>query len=162
MHSKIIQISEKPISKRSFVSESQYYDDFVGRIADYVDELREDYRCDCVKSCLGGDAFVVAEDGKSFEVVDKDSYFRPRYDQFMKTLNDLKDATLEDFAGSSLRPHYEFSYKVSLMASSYEDDYDIYVDDNGEKYGLIPLDQFMRYAQNGEKYYVGNVIDYHF
>lgn len=163
MHSNIYQISKDPIKKDDFIDESRYYDGFVGSIADYVHPLTDKERIpafEMLKSCLGGSAKF---EGEKFTIVDKEAYFRSKYEAWKNCLQRLGDCSFEQF----ISPPYEGRGLDSMgmlhyqCEELYNDKYSIYMDDNGEYYGNRTLDEFMREAQNNETYYLGAVTDYH-
>lgn len=154
MHSKIIQISREPIKKDNYIDESRYYDHwFVGSIADYVSDLDDNCRTALCKN-LSCDAFELDPVANTLSIISKDAYFKPKYDAFKAKLQEISQWEYEDYR----EPHYE----VSWLADLYDDKFGFYIDDNGEFAGLETLDAFMRRAEDGDIYYIGALLDYHF
>ena len=76
MHSRIFQISKKPVEDR--ISEDRYYDGFVGRIADYVDELDTDGQLESIRWLAETPGIRVNNIGDAtatITIVDKKAYF---------------------------------------------------------------------------------------
>lgn len=160
MHSRIFQISKEPISPDDYVTESDYYDMwFTSTVADYVDSdtdraedirlLREKLRDSC--------AFGSDDGGEYMIVVDAKKYFEPKYKEFRQLVKKLSGWTLDDFSGTrETNEHTMFDLKDCYYA-----EFDVYVDWDywGEP---TSLDNFLRLAKPGTKYYFGATIDYHY
>ena len=160
MHSKIFQISSKPIYEIDYIIADNYFDWFVPSIADYTDDLNEEE----VKNCI--DWFiniylkdiVTCEDGK-ITIINKEKYFEKKYTKFKDKINALQNTTFKQFIGEEMS---NLHMDIMSAKAAYIDEYSIYIDDNGEYSGLETLDEFMRRSKNGDVFYIGNVIDYHF
>ena len=158
MHSRIYQISTKPIHRDDYIDESNYYEHwFLGSVADYVSEDRD--RADSIewfKACYNdaGLSFGVDKDGAYFIVEDKSKYFASKLEIFQATLKELSAITLDDFITE------KYSMQMYRLKAAYEDKYGFYVDNDG--WGMTPLDACIRYSENGTKYYIGATLDYHF
>ena len=160
MHSRIYQISEKPISKENFTKESSYYDDgFVGEIADYVSEVdyrSNDYISDLEWLQTATEGLEVNIKKGTITILNKKEYFDKKHDKFKELIENLQDITLEDFSSNK-----EY-FTILDLKSAYDDKYSFYIDDNYENVGLTSLDNWVRNAEENKKYYVGNILDYHF
>lgn len=159
MHSKIFQISRKPIDREDYLSESRYYNGFVGEIADYVNGALSDNDIKANKKWLLDETLagaIVKHDENSFTISDKTKYFEKKYKDFIDAVTEAQAMTLEDFASAKCDI---LAYRIK---ADYEDRFSIYVDDSNEYYGLITLDYFMRAIRPGDRFYLGAVIDYHF
>ena len=156
-HCKIFQISRKKIKKKDYVKESKYGDEFIGRIADFVairpQEREEDI--ELLSRELDG---IARFKGDSFIIEDKERYFREKYEYFMKTIETMREITFQDFISDE--PGIVGS-ELWRLEKSYEDKYGYYIDDNYGEFGLIPLDEFMREAETGNRFFIGAVVDYH-
>ena len=155
MQSNIIELGYSPIEKDERVEESTFYEDFVGTIADYVDEIKEEGdRKECIKcfvGSMGPDIVTFDEKAESitFSEDAKRLYFKNAYHEFMMMTLKL---TLTDFATTDLKP-----YKLSKLI---ENKYDYYIYIDGSYY---TLDYFMRIiAEPGKPYYFGGIVKYHF
>lgn len=158
MHSRIFQISKEPIKKDDYIEESNYYDHwFTNSIADYVDgdTDRED-DIQWLKDCYAdsGLSFGIDDGGEYFIIEDKVKYFAKRFDVFQKTLKELQDITLDDFASGKCGMY------MYTLKSTYDDEFGFYID--SEDTSLETFDSFIRHSGNGAKFYIGATIDYHF
>lgn len=157
MHSRIFQISKTPIHKDDYIDESRYYDHwFLDSIAAYVDDDTD--RAEDIEDleyCYGahGISFGVDKGGEYFIVEDKVKYFKSNFKRFQEALNELSTVTLEDFASGGC------SMQIYRLKEAYDDKFGYYVD--GDEVYLKTFDEFIRYSNNGSKYYIGATIDYH-
>ena len=160
MHSRIFQISKTPIDRDDYIEEDKYYDHwFTNSVADYVDG--DTNRYDDIKwlqSCYENEGLSFGRDdsGEYFVVEDKSRYFETNFEEFKKALQELSEKTFDDFMNGERR------MSLYRLKSSYDEELGFYIDDNGEYQGLATFDRFMRCATEGEKYYIGATIDYHF
>ena len=157
MHSRIFQISSKPIDKCDYIEESHYYDHwFLNSVADYVNDNTD--RADDIdwfKSCYKKDglSFGTDENGEYFIVEDKVKFFEPNFKRFQNALQGLSTTTLDDFiTGKCGYPLYD-------LKSAYDEKFGFYID--GDEFDLQTLNEFIRYSNVGTKYYIGATIDYH-
>lgn len=156
MHSRIFQISREPISKDKYISEDDFYDSgFIGEIADYVsDDTNRDDDIEWIKARLEG---VVDFNGDSFTIKDQRKYFEKSFSDFLEAIKDISLLTFKDFCTDA----NDFSYKMYKLENAYRDEFGFYINDIGE-YGTEPFDDFMRRAKNGDVFYIGATLDYHF
>lgn len=153
MHSRIFQISTEPISKDKWITEMDFYEDnsFLGAIADYVDD--DTNREEDIQWLLSGfENMPVEYDEEESSIIFlegfKETYFKERFKQFKKAVNNM---TLEDFLDS---------YEVHKIESLLKDRFGFYVHEDN---WTMPLDEFVRRLLiEGQKYYFGSTIDYHF
>ena len=157
MHSRIFQISRKPINKDEYISEYDYYDSgFIGEIADYVsDDTDRDADIEWLKSRLEG---VADFNGDSFTIKDQRKYFEKSFSDFLEAIKEVSLLTFQDFCTNA----NDFDYKMYKLKTAYRNEFRFYIDDNGEYAGREPLDDFMRRAKNGDVFYIGATLDYHF
>ena len=155
MHSRIFQISSKPIDEKNYINEDRYYSHdtgFVGSVADYVVASNEPSDYEWLNSQPG---ISVDLRNMTFKLVSKEDYFRASYKDFKDHLAEAEQMTFEDFiCGRSTKTFV-------LLANSYEDRYAVYVDDIDECNGLITLDDFVRNSENGTVWHLGATINYH-
>lgn len=154
MHSRIFQVSRKPITEDNYMIEADFYDHwFTREIADYVDS--DTYRDDDISwlAKLDGIEVCVDDNGNDyFIVVDKELYFKNQYNVFIKAINNLTRCTLSEFSTGINEMYY--------LNSFYNDKFGIYIQDD-DRFGLVTLDEFMRNVENGDKLYIGCTLDYH-
>lgn len=148
MHSRIIQLTKN--KSDYFIKESDYYDHwFTHSIADYVcdgTDTNEDIEW-LLSSCNG----ALRRGKDKIIVVDKTLYFKNNYKGFVENLKKLQNLTFEDFCN-----RFDGMYALN---DCYEDKFGFYIEDNGE---LHTLDKFMRHVKNGDEFYIGGTLDYHF
>ncbi len=149
MHSRIIQLSEEPLHKYDYITESDFYEDpFVGSVADYVadtDEREKDIKW--LMSCLEpyGARLNKEENSIFFPKGFKQNYFKERLENFKKAVG---ETTLDDFCNS---------VKAWQLAQIIEETFDFYIYVTYPK----PLDEFIRDLEEEQKYYIGGIVDYH-
>lgn len=176
MHSKIFQISrEHEIKKEDFITELRYgyggeYEYFVGSVADYVDDVED--REGCIEWFIKTLGVAATYENGKMTLLNKKVYFDSKYETFMKNIKMLQGITLEQFSNDELclpttnRMGNEVMHSPDLtvceLSETYDDKYGFYIDDKGEYFGLVTLDYFLRHIKNGDSWYFGNVIDYHF
>ena len=160
MHSRLYQISKAPINEDDRITERDMYDggDFVPTIADYVSEIEEGYDKEDVEwfaKALNG---VAEFDGKSFTIINKEAYFREKFNNFLESIDELKRAaTFEAFIDYKFNSLSDAYYSLK---NAYDYAYAFYI--TSDYNGYETLDSFMRWAEEGEKYYIGTVFDYHY
>lgn len=159
MHSRIFQITKERMPENEWISADDYYDHwFTREIADYVDDdVDRESDIEWLLNCYDG---VFERNGNQIKVVNKIKYFEKKYDEFIRLLNELKYMPIEAFAGNETEK-CQTSYKMYSLESAYNEKFGFYVDDCGEWAGLDTFDSFMRTTENGNVYYVGGVVDYH-
>lgn len=153
MHSRTFQVSERPIEKEDYITEDNYaYEHwFIESIADYVSaDCNRDDDIKWLKDCTPGFTLGKDENGEYFIINSKEEYFKPAFEGFKKALEKLHDISIEQFM------EYVDIYGLN---SYYEDKYGFYIDIDDE---LQTLDEFVRGCDNGEKYYIGGTVDYHY
>lgn len=164
MHSRIYQISRKPISKEDYITEDRYYDSFVGRIADYVSEdtSRENDLIWLTESLSG----AAAIEGDKLTIVNKKAFFEPRFRRWKSQLSKMSELTLEQFAGMEEIKDSDGSGETLgfihyMCEEAFNDTSEFYMDDNDEYFGWLTLTNFMREAKDGDVWYLGETFDYH-
>ena len=157
MHSKIFQISKKPVEDR--ITEDRYYYGFVGKVADYVSELDTDDQMNAMSWLAETPGIEVKNiDGvATIMIIDKKAYFAAKLMEFQNALKRLEKISLDDFIAHS----GALETGIWMASEAYEDTGGFYVDDNDEQFGIITFDKFMRKADEGSVWYIGAVTDYH-
>lgn len=153
MHSRIFQISKKPIERKEYIDSGYYeYDHwFTREIADYVSsDCNRDEDIKFLQNCSKGIAFGKDENGEYFIIENKEEYFASAFEKFKKLLDDIKDCTIKDFT-TEIQEFW-------IMKNIYEDKFGFYVDINDE---LMTFDHFMRVFSEEDKFYIGGTVDYH-
>jgi len=159
MHRKIFQFSEDPVDKEDYFEEERYMGkpwNFVGGIADYVDRITDDEMKACIV-WLGKDrstnGIMTDKWSRTISVFDKRAFFASKYEGFVKALRNLSGITLDEFCTNKKTAYFcDLEYY-------FNDKYGIYMDSDED--GLLTLDEWVRHAKPGKKFYIGAVIDYH-
>lgn len=159
MHSRIFQLNKQPITEDEYIHESKYYDEwFTREIADYVDgdtDRAEDI--EWIKSCVNGIEFGADEHGEFLIIKNREQYFEKAFQQFCKYLDEVnQQKTLSGFANGITGMWH--------LNSAHENRFGFYVEltTDSERYtDTVTLDEFIRTSQDGDKYYIGATIDYH-
>lgn len=152
MHSRIIELSTQPISEDERISESDYYDNgFIGNIADYVNgKTNRERDIKWFIAFLKAKDIIVANTDESFTMGEnvREKFFKERYEQLK---NHMGNMSLEEFCSDSLNV-YQFKTYI-------ENKYGFYIHNDG---CYETLDNFMRYVLDGQTWYFGGTLDYHF
>ena len=152
MHSRIIELSTIPITVDERICESDYYDNgFIGNIADYVDgDTDREYDIKWFIDCLIGKEMIAKSDNESFTLGEnaREKYFKEKYDALKECMDNM---SLEKFCTDSLD-----LYKIQMYV---EDKHDFYIHHDGY---YETLDSFMRDVKDGDTWYFGGTLDYHF
>ena len=152
MHSRIIELSEKPIEVDERIDESEYYDNgFLDTIGDYVDE-DTDRTADIewFAGYLKNKGVITEFDTEKivFSTDAKEKFFRNKYETFKKLTSEI---TFEEFSEDSL-----CLYNIRECIN---DKFGFYVHYAGCYY---TLDNFIRHiVKDGETWYIGGTLDYH-
>ena len=162
MHSRIFQMSSKPISKEDYLGEDYFYDDFVPCVGDYVSEVKND--TDSLKwlegylNARGGVELDIAN--RTLKIVDKEKYFESDYEKFKKVLDEAKNMTLSSFSRSGENRGLEADLTIYDLKRLYEGDkFGFYLVSKED--GYEPLNSYIRWLNNGTVLYIGAVFDYH-
>lgn len=163
MHCKIIEIVpdlQKPLRKGKWAKANDLPESFVGEIADYTNDVDEEYAerlkdsfvedfgGHCVRD---GDWITFDEEAKKVDVED-------RYKEFIETAKALSEMSLDDFCG--LGDANKLDHMVWLLGDRYEDKFGLYVFDSAAC-DLTPYTAWMRRMVPGKRYFMGSVMDYH-
>lgn len=158
MHSRIYQITTDPVPADEYLSEGYFYEHwFVGSIADYVaGGLKRESEIDSFKELLVKRTVAVFHGDDCFSILPhgKEAYFRYAYADFNDAVKKAASISLEDFAGNG-----ECSSLVYRIKNSFCDKFGPYV--SSDEFDTIPLDDFIRDAELGKRYYIGGILDYH-
>lgn len=161
MHSRIYEISTKPIPQDEHMTDNDFdYDHWFFRdVADYVtdDENRESSIQWLLDSLVVGNG-LISIDGDSFLLHEgfHAAYWDGRYCAFIRRVEALHSITSTEFAqgGASM-----MLYQAEQL---HEEKFGFYVVvRDGDNDSLVTMDEFVRHAKVGVQYYVGGTIDYH-
>lgn len=172
MHSRIFQVSEKSVAEKDYISDDDIPEWFCPGIADYVCGLENperdrdkeiSYLLKCLEDSVKGDG----KDG--FTLVNRAAYFEARKTAYLKYAKQVVEA-LESPDGLRLFMNDrsggpEVSEKVSDFNIARVSMNDAYVDKFGTYFyylgDLVTQDEFLRQAEDGTKFYIGAILDWH-
>ena len=162
MHSKIIQMERNPITKADCICASDVEDGFVGRIADYVVPQEKKYIPQIIHNVFGvGDIFELNEGDMTVVVKDKKKYFEMKFEIFKHRLKKIYENVSLDTFSNPPGKDSDLEYDLYACNAAYDDKYSVYIFDN--EYGdLVTMDEWMRWANDNDKFYIGGILDYHF
>ena len=152
MHSRIYQISKTPVDMDDYIDEEKYYDHwFTNSVADYVDgdtDRENDIKW-FVKFLKSKDMILESND-ESFTLGEnvREKYFKEKYDALKECMENM---SFKKFCSDSLA-----LYKIQMHI---EDKYDFYIHHDG---AYQTIDNFMRNVEDGQTWYFGGILDYHF
>ncbi|KHO63162.1 hypothetical protein THYS13_12740 [Thermoanaerobacter sp. YS13] len=154
MHSTIFQLEKNPLRfEEDFACEEDFYDDFVGIIADYVsDDIDRDVEIQYFIKEL--EKYGVKYNAKEQSIIFlngfKEKYFKER---FFKLKEAVQKLTFENFIKDAP--------DVWEIKNLIDEKYETYIYSNESSW--MTLNEFVRYnLKEGQKYYIGAVLDYHF
>lgn len=157
MHSRIFQIEAFPVGELDYITEDDIPDWFMTDIADYIsNEIERQNEVERLAGTLEGVADIKDETITFRSDVRK--YFGEKYKQFLKSAQNLANATEPEFAHGN----YDIEMELYTLRNSYNDRFGFYVVNDGE---LYTLDNFIRYRATcglGTPWYIGGILDYHF
>ena len=162
MHSKIFQISSKPISKDEYTSPETYYDNS-SDFADYIgDEVKDKEERD---NCVGYLAHVLRG---VFTAVGRDHLVYLGEDALRKFLqewaDDIKAKAAELTADNILSNQRLYNIRATTEETHLRTDYRVHIEEWNGLPG--PLGDIIEWAasqlKEGDSIYIGAIIDYHF
>lgn len=161
MHSRIFQISKKPILPEEYANVSTILDnnvDFVGNVADYV-IVADDPVYDIINWLFRRPGISGKEEapGIYYFTINKHIYFKDKYEDFCNILKDISDnMDFEMFCNNSV------TYKLYCLTETHDEQTGLWIADHDLYEDMITLDSFVRNTDEGCKYYIGSVFDYHY
>lgn len=161
MHSRIFQVSSKPISQEDYLTEDDIPESFFNTTADYVDSLSDEERASSIEDLESvlANSFTF-QDGAVTSTENMYEYFRKPFESFRASLQRLSSISFEEFCGKVTYGNFSVESGLWRLRQCYLSEYGfyIYVTEYGE---LVTLDNWLRTVSPGETYYLGNVLDYH-
>lgn len=159
MHSRIIQVSKNPIPKEDLISESYFsYDHWFFHIADYIADIPANEWQEEYESFLGNylDSHIkINYKRNSLKIKDIGS-FREKKRKLLAEKAKKLLARLET-------PGEDYSMALYQLNGTNNDKLGVYIVLEDEYHdSLETLDEWLDSVADGEKYYLGAVIDYHF
>ena len=128
---------------------------FLHEIADYVWNLSPEHQEESIQWLKEMPGISVS--GKELTITDKKAYFSESFELFQEGLKKLRCKTLEEYAGTAT------AFDMLQLMRRVRDKFDIYVLDSTEgDDDLMPISDFLRFHKDGEKFFLGSVLDYHY
>lgn len=158
MHSRIIEISEKPIASKEHMKESSIPEWFCESIADYIDDDTDrENDIEWLLQQLNGVATYSKKDNSlCFELNARKKYFATDFIRFNECLKEFSSMTEEEFSGETGR---DTRMMMFHLIEAYSDEFGFYI--YSEDYQLETLQEWMRRVDLSKKYYIGSTLDYH-
>ena len=160
MHSRIYELSEKPVRETERFGFTDVPEWFFSQIADYADDTNEVSRENEIQwfQSFFGDLCTVDGDKLTFDPDTVGKRLRKRYDIFLEKAEALKNHSYEAFCGKTGAPALELA--LFELNDAYEDRYGFYVYEP-ECCSLQTVYAWLRDADLSKPYYVGGIVDYH-
>lgn len=158
MHSKIFQVSRDPLTRDDWVSEFHYYDNFVGRIADYLERIGDGKgRRSCIEDLSMHNGIIANPISETLTIKSKIEFFRGYYEDFKNAVDNLREISIYDFSDSS----FMLSMDMYRLNAAVSNEFNYYIEDT-DGCDLVTLQDFVRTHKDGDRFYIGAIIDYHF
>lgn len=155
MTENIIQLTKSPVPSDEYIVEEDFFDDFLGGLADYFRNTDETERKEIVQDWLEGfstggyrDYVVLGEDTIIFKKGFQELYARRRLDTLKVAVS---TATVEDIISGSLRG------KINALIGDPIGTY-LYTDMGFFKEAVF----LASYVEEEVPYYIGGVVKYHY
>jgi hypothetical protein len=162
MHSNIIQVGTEPIPEENYICESDPKGYFVGRIADYVSDVVPKEVPEIAKSIFSrNEIFDLDLEKMTVTIKDKKKYFEKKFEYFISRLKVIcEKATLETF--TSCEPGDNgLRVNLQLCNEAYNLTHDFYVYEEDVDDHPVTLDEWVRRAEDKDKFYIGGAVNYH-
>lgn len=157
MHSRIIQLSIKPIQEVDYIEDWNIDEWFFDEVADYIQESDREEDIEWVRDIFSAYKNIAINEDDMFEIKDvkelHEEWFRERYNTYQKLAASM---TFEEFAKG------REAYRMSKLM---EDMRDLYIY-HSDMEALMSIDHFLREFAvtntKGYKFYIGGTFDYHY
>lgn len=161
MHSKIFQISNAPIDKDDYSSPECYYDN--SEFADYIGEpMKGETREDCIKYLAESlsDLFSYDKEAGAFVYKGKDALHEFK----RKWLEAIREITDKLTADNLMEEHNVYRLRRLTLQTHLDSSFRFDINEWNGWAG--PMEDLVEYAgyqlKEGDRIYVGAVIDYHY
>ena len=155
-HSRIYQIAIKVIPEEDYLLADHFLDHwFTNTVADYVEDNTDrasDIRW--FKEILGDSARFETDNSFVIQPGGKEKYLQTAYLSFENACLTALSIDLTKFATIN-----SISMLLFDINKAFCDEYSFYV--SSDTFGLIPLDEFIRSAEIGKRYFIGGTLEYH-
>ena len=158
MHSRIFELSHKPIKAADRMTDGDVPEWFFTTVCDYaVPSGQREQDIDWFTGYFRG---LCSRDGSKLHFAPdiKEKCFREGYEAFKSAASALAETDYATFAG--LKENAAFQLARFGLTDSYEDKFGFYIY-TPESQALQPLDSWLRNTDTSKPFYVGGTIDYH-
>ena len=155
MHGRIFQLELNPVPRSERIDSSDIPGWF-SYISDFTDDCVDvEYSTEwLLKGAIGNVASLLGDKLVFDEWDVRRRYFVDKYKKFVKAAGELSSVAFDDFISTC-----GVDMIMRRLSEAYDDKYGFYVFSEGE---LCTLDDFMRTVKDGETYYLGGIVDYHY
>ena len=159
MHSKIFQISNAPIDVDDYSSPECYYDN--SEFADYIGEpIKGETREECIKYLAESLSDIFSYDGKALVYKGNDALHEFK----RKWLEAIREITDKLTAGNLMEEHNVYRLRRLTLQTHLDSSFRFDINEWNGWAG--PMEDLVEYAgyqlKEGDRIYVGAVIDYHY
>ena len=157
MHKRIYQITTSPVEAGEYISVSNFDSlGFLESVADYIsDDIDRTYELGNLRESLEKSGAAAFDDDGSFLILPsgKEAWFRERYKEFNEVARQAVTVSLEEFVRGG-----HCASLIEMFKIYYCDEYGAYV--SSDEFSTMPLDEFIRDCEPGERYYIGGILEY--
>lgn len=156
MHSNIIQISKNPIEKEELVNPIDFYENS-SDFADYIgDEKDEEQRQEVIEWMAEDFDGIFSLEGDHLVFNGLGDFTKRWYDYIRERTSQLKDGEVDDMKLYKIKTAVERTH-LEIYSRFYIENWNGYA---------APMEDLVDYLKNrmkqGDKLYIGAIIDYHF
>ena len=149
MHSKIIEISDKPIERKDFITEDSFEYEYFSSFADYIQNVKPKYENEILEYF---DTFgIFYRNGRELTMRDLNEFMNEWRAQIITKANNLDFTnwmSLHNMKALMKETHLGTSYRICFNEEIFD-------------FGYFVQDIYERYKP-GDKFYIGGILDYHF
>jgi len=159
-HSRIFQITTEPVLPEDLITENDFYEHwFLQSVADYVsDESDRPADIEWLRERLINAADFDTDDSFSILPNGKEAYFSKAYEAFVYFRQKTMELGLSEFSSGE-----GFTTLVYTMGQTCNEEFGLYVvQGDSDDFEVVTLDEFIRFAEIGCRYYIGAILDYHY
>jgi len=159
-HSRIFQINPEPLAPEKHITEDDFYDHwFLDSVADYLsDDVNRIDDCKWLRKRLEIVAHFDTDDTFAILPGGKEAYFTKAYKEFVAARERTMTLGLAEFSSGQ-----GFSEPVRVMSDAFNEEFGFYVaQGDPDEFEVETLDEFIRFAEIGCRYYIGGILDYHY
>ena len=160
MHSRIFELSERPVPTDERLCLESVPDWFFSSISDFAEDISDEDREDEIKWLAEYFHNLCTAEGDklTFDPATPEKRFKRNYSKFLEKAAALTAMSYEAFCGRMGGRVLE--YTLFELNDAYEDKYGFYVYEP-ESLNLRPINAWLREADLTKPFYVGGIVNYH-